>query len=280
MRQPTHTTRQLQVAGLEGTEFKLADRPVRLVIFVHGFRGEPTTSWGDFRAVREIKWWAESDILFVGYASQTLDPTGVANTLRLLIERVYPHLPEEYLSAGGVYFRDPNRAPYSELILVGHSLGGLIVRRVAVDMVRSWERTGNELPPLLASGRMCLFSPATAGFDPTGSLGTLQSLLGRRVYEIVLRNPPALRDLRPNSTVLESCRRLTERAASRYEKLRVLFPQIVWANPDRVVVASDYDSDLLSHSQVAVTHRTVCKGHSGYMLPWEVIESGSLPSVV
>jgi hypothetical protein len=274
-----HTTRPLHVAGLEGTQIRLVPEPTRLVVLVHGFRGEPLGSWGEFGRGTGSEWWLQSDLLFVGYASERLDPTGVANALRIFIERLFPQLPEEYLLAGEAYYlRDPERYIYAELVLVGHSLGGLIVRRAAVDIVRSWERARiRERPSILSSGRMCLFSPATAGFEPTSSPGVLRSLLGDRLCAIILRNPPALRDLRCGSEVLSGCRRLTERAANDYKEMRLLHPEIIWANPDNIVIASDYDTDPPAHSQTGVNHRSVCKPHAGYTLPWEVVETGELP---
>ena len=274
----SRTTQLLHVAGLEGTELKLVTTPSRLVVFVHGFGGEPVASWAHFALGSGSPWWDAADLLFVGYDSTRLDVLGVASALRFLIQRTFPHLAGEYLYAGGAYLRPPDAPAYSELIVVGHSLGGVVVRRAIVDMVNAATHDGTvETDPALSQGRLCLFSPATAGFDPTGDFGLFVELIGQKLLRMSLRSPPALRALRPGSAELASCQRTTEVAQRDHEAIRLLQPQTVWANPDHIVVALNYDTDLPSYPAFERNHRNVCKPNFAYPLPWSVVETGALP---
>src|ERR1700733_303489 len=103
-------------------------QPERLVVFVHGFYGGPLGTWQRFPE-GPPPWWHTSDLLFVGYDSHRDNITGTAARLRRQLPRFYPDLPDELLEIGGVRLRAPRTEPYPELYVVGHSLGGVIVRR-------------------------------------------------------------------------------------------------------------------------------------------------------
>ena len=116
----------------------------RLVVFVHGFRGESVGTWMDFPfpvGETAYAWWNEADLLFVGYNSMKETITGVANRLRLRIADFYPQPCPKAMEIGGVKARQLATSLYDELVLVGHSLGGVILRRALCDAAQEWNPT-------------------------------------------------------------------------------------------------------------------------------------------
>lgn len=250
----------------------------RLVVFVHGFNGRTVKTWLDFpTAGNRRDWWRNADLLFVGYRSLRENISGVASRLRRELPRFYPIPFAEAMEIGGVRARD-NVAPYSELILLGHSLGGLVLRRAMVDGLTRWREQGHPEPqPAWLTGQMRLFSPANAGFQSAGLLGAIQASGIWGGIEMFLCSSSAYKDLQPGSAMQVETRRRTEMlAADRGGS--VLRARIVWANPDEVVITERYDSDFVDDSYDDRTHSTVCKPvEDSFEMPWDFAETGLIP---
>jgi hypothetical protein len=248
-------------------------------VFVHGFRGDAIASWQQFPDVDLAgTWWQESDLLFVGYDSVTDSIPGVAARLRRELPRFYPRLPAGLLEVGGEQLRSDLTGPYPGLVLVGHSLGGVILRLLLCDLAMAWHENGATArgrPPLL-DAEVRLFSPASGGFRSAGWLGLVQASSLWRAVNMQLRRSSAYTDLQPGSSLLRDTRRRTEQLVAEHgDLLKVLRASIIWASPDNVVLAERYDSDRVDDSVDGTTHRTVCKPRSDYARPWRFVETGS-----
>ncbi|SDO56920.1 Alpha/beta hydrolase family protein [Nakamurella panacisegetis] len=266
-------------------------RATRLVVFVHGFGGHAISTWQQFDMPGDRDWWAEADMLFVGYDSLHENTLGVVHRLLHVFPDFFPLVPEKFRFVLGMPIRDGSD-PYDELILVGHSLGGVILRRLVVALTKEWHeaasrvRVGNTAegfmkvtlamkPPLLKA-RLVLFSPATQGFFPTGWL-TLGELMGLgRIASFLLRKSPTYSELDPKrSQLLANTRDLTEELAKLYNRsVPALHPDVLWANPDTVVQVEDYKTDRNSNSVPGQSHVSICKPSEAYSTPWELIENG------
>jgi pimeloyl-ACP methyl ester carboxylesterase len=253
----------------------------RLVVFVHGFRGRAVQTWNHFAESGEVDdWWRESDLLFVGYDSVRENITGVASRIRRRLPELFPRLPSELLELDGVRVR-ASASIYDELVLVGHSLGGVIVRRALADSAQDWlERSPAESgrpKPILLEARVCLFSPASAGFRAAGRLGLAKASPGWVGVEMLLRRSSAFSDLQPGSSFLVDTRRRTEQLVVQSPELcRSLRAALLWANPDDVVLTERYDSDFVDDSVDGTTHSSVCKPHDGFTTPWTFVETGQV----
>lgn len=249
----------------------------RLVVFVHGFLGRSDQTWGDFLQLTSAdEWWRRSDLLFVNYDSARDNITAVADRLRRYLPDFYP-LPHHALCVNGdIALRDDHSAPYGELIVVGHSLGGLVVRRATVDALQECLDQADETTaahhPLL-DAQLRLFSPASAGFRPAGLLGLIRASGLWSGVELLLRQSSAFTDLQPGSHILVDTRRRTEslRGAPGAQATRA---NIAWANPDNVVISERYDTDPVSHTVEGQSHTSVCKPTTKYDSPWTFVKTG------
>lgn len=267
---------ELRLSDPEGWVLRLAHRqPRRLVVFVHGFGGAAVSTWQRFPEVAGSReWWTRADMLFVAYNSKRDNITGAATRLRERLSALFPALPPELLNIDGVRVREEAVDAYAELVLVGHSLGGLIVRRALCDMASSWKDAGfaEPKPAVLAAARVSLFSPASAGFRPAGMAGMAHATPLWWVVNIRLRRSSAFTDMTPGSEVLTSTRRRTEDLARTRADLVALRPQILWANPDDIVITERYDTDPVDHAVDGQTHRSVCKPSASYQRPVLFVE--------
>ena len=58
------------------------------------------------------------------------------------LPQFYPTPYSQVMVLDGIPVLDDISSPYQELIIVGHSLGGLIVRHVVVEESDEWTKTG------------------------------------------------------------------------------------------------------------------------------------------
>lgn len=127
------------------------------VVFVHGFMGDRITTWTHFQTLvdtipHEIPHWERSDLYFYSYHSVG-DPIQFnAKRLGEFLPQIFPqpnsewferlldqHPAKPLLDRERICLREsPYR--YSELILVGHSEGGLILRSAIARIVRSFHQ--------------------------------------------------------------------------------------------------------------------------------------------
>jgi pimeloyl-ACP methyl ester carboxylesterase len=221
-------------------------------------------------------WWQQSDMLFVSYDSARCTITGAADAFRQGLSRFYPKIRNDLLSVRGVMVRESREDGYEQLVLVGHSLGGVIVRRAVCDAADEWLRglyLSSQPPPIVGASTI-LFSPASAGVRFAGWAGMLRATKPWSFVDMVLSRSPAYTDLKPGSRVLEDTRRRTEYLVSQLgSQAGALVAAIAWADPDRVVLDERYDTDGVVRHVSRTTHRSVCKPTDRYELPRAFVQA-------
>ncbi len=214
-------------------------------------------------------------MLFVAYDSARRTVTAVADELRAALPQFYPAIRCDLAEVAGVRLPRGSTCNYEELVLVGHSLGGLIVRRALCDEAEVWHRSGGartRLSPLLQA-RTRLFSPASAGFRPSGFRALLLETKALFLIRMILARSPAYIDLLSDSPILTNTKDRTEQLVTTYgPRLRALVPCILWADPDNVVRDERYNTDFHVWHQRPSTHSSVCKPTARYSRPRRFVE--------
>ena len=262
------------------------------IVFVHGFLGNAVDTWQHFPTLVDelsdgVNWWATCDLYFWNYpsAEQTINQS--AFQFREFLKRIVPAPHTQLMSfASGArpteqeYIRKPTE--YERLILVGHSLGGVVIRQSIVDIIKLWE--AERKPALSIAGKptffgsvLCaelhLFSPALHGTSFMGLPGIIYEFpVTRWLFELLLNtSSPSYKQLTPPSVPLVAL----EEATNIYN-LRYGFPglgaRIYYAENDRIVSDLVYASDPPAAYIPGQTHASVCKPCSGYLQPLELIQ--------
>lgn len=252
----------------------------RAVVFVHGFGGNAQGTWDEFhRMIDDPKrgpWFGDADLFFFQYSS-------VWERIQVSTNRFLTFLDEIVFNRDPSHFTidlnplsvlpdiqrsqtEPYKVPilgadrqYIDVILVGHSEGGVIVRN-AIDK----KSTGSS--PILRC-QLRLFAPAIGGYAPAGLLGVLaNSPFFGRVLDSALRAAPAYQDL-SGSQLLEKLRNKTEANARKRKAVPAFRAKILWGSKDFVVNPDKYeydDEDVRDQS-----HTGICKPNSTYEDPLE-----------
>lgn len=282
----SHVARDVDTLGY-GSTLLVARRPAhQLIVFVHGFNGNALKTWKHFDE-SDQRCWGESDLLFVGYDSLRENVLSVVHRLSQFLDVIYPRLPDYYSSVFSRAIRAPGQ-DYRDLLLVGHSLGGVIIRRILAEAVKLWQDKSRppdyqnlntpsqlieQLRPRVLDAKAMLFSPASEGFLPKGWLGVMSAVGVLRLSEIALRKAPSYTELKPHSALLANTKSWTESYCRDYgSQVNALRAQTIWANPDTVVQVEDYSTDRPSTSANGRTHADVCKPDHQYSTPWHFVE--------
>lgn len=216
-----------------------------------------------------LEWFEESDILFVNYKSLKNNVKSVSYELRTELRKFYP---TPYRPAINSFFpaREDTESQYEEIVLVGHSLGGLILRATIVQIEE------NEPDNPLLEAKMRLFSPAFSGFKPSGILKFLTTLeFGDRLLEVI-KCFSVMEDLLMNSRIINTVRNKTVQSAQRSPGTPALHPDIAWASNEFVVLCEKYETDPNDHYISNTNHLSVCKPKKdSFLEPFDFVKNGN-----
>lgn len=275
------------------------------VFFVHGFGGSSQGTWRHFQTLIDAlqdayPWWKESDLYFLKYES-VFDRTAVsADALSRFVSSYFPTafdgtLQEASGSAVRTTLARSEIGPryYRDLILVGHSEGAMLIRQLALTLVRIREQnltqskashvsadagsgiayekkvSLREADPGVFDATVCLFAPATFGASVAGLPGlALRMAFFGRIVEAVLGALPAYRDLH-SVPLLQTLREDTVAMAERYPSCSLLRAHVLWGKSDSFVTPGEYRTDYLAEFVNGESHLSICKPTRNYLKPIE-----------
>lgn len=260
----------------------------RAVIFVHGFSGSAGDTWTNFigmvdDAGQASVWWRNIDLYFFDYhwASIFRQVAENTRTLRDFVETIWP-TPQQPLQT---FFGELKRRDfaYEELTLVGHSEGGLLVRKLILNAAKIDERLEEyrleaktaesaEPPPEgILKADLRLFAPAIAGESLSGILGIIAAL---PFVSSITRGSAAKSSMSAESVSVSGTRGATEELTS-YLKMSCFRAHILWADRDGIVLSEEYRRDhVCAHPPRGTEHDTICKPKVHYVTPMTFIEKG------
>ncbi len=258
----------------------------RAVIFVHGFNGSAQGTWTDFLSLVDDPavssgWWDPSDLFFFHYQWDSIFRQLTNNTLKIykFVESIFPR--PEIIGRAHAYRSE--HFEYEELTLVGHSEGGLLLRKVIIeaterdstllDFVRDakYRQQNQPLPQGMLKAKVRLFAPALGGDMQSGLVGVLASL---PVISHALSSSAAKKGMDQGSPSVTEARRRTDRYAE-----DILFDcfraHILWAEKDSIINSEKYTEDKQCHNfPVGTSHTSICKPTLNYPLPLAFVEEG------
>ena len=150
------------------------------VVFVHGFLGDPHDTFYAFQDMvmshlTAATFWNKRDLFFFTYPSFRNGIETSARSLLDFLTLIFPKAPNSLTSmtrSGSVpaslQFLDLPARTYSGLVMVGHSEGGMVIRKAAVIA----ETRSNPI----SKAKVVLFAPAISGVNPAGFKGMLLQL--------------------------------------------------------------------------------------------------------
>lgn len=217
------------------------------LIFVHGFRGHPTRTWGEcIGKIGDVAGLAAADIIFAGYQSSASAHYGMS-AIYELVKAIGEDPARVSTKVGG----PDRRTRYKEIVLVGHSLGGAIVRDVAMNAKKLDEEWADTLS-------LALFAPAHLGANiltlVSMSFGFLR--FAPLVEAFFLFRYPVLSDLRAGSTYLNQ---LLESAKAIGRDRTTVSRFVAHAEHERVVVVNAFYLDPPSRAYPNRDHVSCCK---------------------
>jgi pimeloyl-ACP methyl ester carboxylesterase len=262
------------------------DEVNRAVIFIHGFNGSARGTWTDFLSLVDDPsaasgWWERADLFFFDYQWDSIFRQLTNNTLTIykFVNDVFPK-PE---AIGRAHSFRSDAFEYDNLTLVGHSEGGLLLRRVivraaqldtAIDafMEKSlYEKATRPDPEGMLKADMRLFAPALGGDMQSGIVGILSSL---PVVSHALSASAARKGMDQGSPSVIEARKRSDNYA-KYLRFPCFEAHITWAEKDSIINSEKYDRD---HECVnfppGSSHTSVCKPTLTYPEPIGFVEEG------
>ena len=247
------------------------------VVFVHGFGGRPTSTWLDFHGLVKMcsgkyPWWQKSDLFFYSYESLKTPILANAERLGLFLNHI---LSKD--ENGALRFSASQSASKRQMVLVGHSEGAVVIRRMLLDRFNTLKQT----PQLKAAklkaalkadivlnSRLRLFAPACMGTNFSSLLGfatSFSTLIAAVASSSLVRN-----ELLKDSPVLTQIREETDKARTKFPNVPSFTANVLFGVPDQVVYTVSYSWDdtktLKGHD-----HFSICKPQFSYLRPLEFV---------
>lgn len=247
------------------------DEVKRAVIFIHGFNGSARGTWTDFLSLVDDPnaasgWWERADLFFFDYQWDSVFRQLTNNTLTIykFVNDVFPK-PE---AIGRAHSFRSEAFEYDNLTLVGHSEGGLLLRRVivraaqldtAIDVFMEkslYEKATRPAPEGMLKADMRLFAPALGGDMQSGIVGILSSL---PVVSHALSASAAKKGMDQGSPSVIEARKRSDNYA-KYLRLPCFEAHITWAEKDSIINSEKYDRDHeCLNFPSGSSHTSVCK---------------------
>jgi pimeloyl-ACP methyl ester carboxylesterase len=263
----------------------------RAVVFVHGYGGNPSGTWSQMpQCIENDKGWKNTDAYFIGYNSRGDEVMKIAEQIAAFILAICPVPPTDLFrvaalkSAAKPFWLRSGTTKYSEIYLVGHSLGGVVVRAAIVDMLRNGlARSGSndiskltEARSLACHAKLRLFAPAVGGARLAGLIGFFASLpILSAIVKAYRGWSPSFTELGPENQLLNTLRNQTEGYTNQYPELAALRASIAWADDDDIVQGMSYMYDATTRIR-NTNHTTVCKPSTRFRAPFTFVNNGFL----
>lgn len=235
----------------------------RLVIFVHGFGGDPVDTWANFPDVlRGIDKLADCDFIFYGYDGLTDQANNAAAKFHDFLDR-YLAQPADIINGRQPVNNARAAFTYDRVVIVAHSLGAVVTRRALLraQHVQKLDPTAN---PWLGAVRLVLFAPAHNGAHAAAIANAFLMSQDWWVAKVTAAIGqvfvPLLQELATGSQLITQLMADTTTAAATAASMdHLIAKRVVWADDENVVFNQDFFRDPPSKLLYGTDHFSVCK---------------------
>jgi pimeloyl-ACP methyl ester carboxylesterase len=261
-----------------------SDRPAaNAIVFAHGFAGSPTATWMHFHHMSEeyapdYPWYTDSDLFFYKYDSIRKAILYNASQFRTFLVQTLSETPNPARE-----FQPGTRWKYKKLLLVGHSEGGVVIRRMVLDrfqaLTKYAKKTGqtpatvirSEAPrDLILNSQLFLFAPAIGGTNFAGLLGFAHG--ASRLIAAIASSSTARNELLPTSQTLKDLKEGTQAGQENHPEVQAMTARILFGSDDHVVSTTKYEEDeMVEPYAEGHTHSSICKPTYVYKRPLELV---------
>jgi pimeloyl-ACP methyl ester carboxylesterase len=225
------------------------------IVFLHGYSGDAVKTWMAFPDLTSGDAPFERfDLIFAGYDSIEEPTESCSDRMRELLQAL---LTQPASSRRPKSIPSSDNGPYSRVLVIAHSMGGVVVRRALLLA----DEEGFEWT---AKVRMVLFAPAHYGARLLNYTDSIMSGLLGKIWAISQYHSPAIEELRPGSPYLADLRESLEKALTKTPKPQHLVAlRVIHAHKEKILsfpgkrLAEDPQSIFIDG-----THVSLCKPDS------------------
>ena len=278
------------------------EEPDSAIILVHGFFGDATRTWLNFQSLIDdvdslSPIFDSSDLYFYEYDSIEDNVPVHSARLTKFIRQAYPRTTFPSMGILSPVLRkfipipeERDRAierHYRRLILVGHSLGAVLIRQAIVDQAIEYGTLLSTVDPppdqvarsAWLDGELRLFAPAIFGFDPVGFRGFFYRFLIEMPKLKIFIGPSLTsfamyQDLEEGSRRLIELQKRTELLFSKYPLMPSLRGHLLFGAKEHVVYMDRYTCDPVYEIEEAQDPCSICKPDVSYLKPMEFVGHG------
>jgi pimeloyl-ACP methyl ester carboxylesterase len=264
---------RLSIGGHERACFALFATTVPVataVVFVHGFGGGPQKTWIDFHNLIDTTTsnrneWEASDVYFFGYDSTHTSIDDCADELTNFVNGVFPTATLNPTDSAVIPSDILPVRNYENLVLVGHSQGGIIIRW---SIANAGQRANhNPVQAPILKSRVALFAPALFGYVPTRWLGVAAAISGlRRLHDLYIAHSPSATEMK-DKTFLQQVEKITWECYKQSPKTPAYSAHVLFGSDEQVVVRQKYVQDCRHTPQSGKDHFSICKPNASYSRP-------------
>lgn len=228
-----------------------------LLVFCHGWHGDLVKTWGDLLAIKRRHSTLDGhDLLFLGYRRSPASIDLLASWIADCLKGILPDFTMASRSRSSFSKR------YRSVVLVGHSMGTLALRR-AVLRLHTDRHASKNARFICANGRLVLFAPPLNGVDWSKYLKIIGVDILERIVRLVLAAREKVADqLQTGSDFLNQLRETTS-ASLRSDPDSFPHAHLVLAMHDAVIEVDSLDDFAYPTDMHVVeedaTHVSVCK---------------------